>query len=178
MINGYTESEICTLYRSAKNKKLQINILTELTGLRTFEVEKILEEGGYLNQMTDLVKDRILELYKQELSDTAIAKELSLAQSQVSTFLRKQELPPNGKKSLKKIKEEEKKMEKPASYDVIEKLKKETQKNVEELKEILPKSIPAPEDLPIEYDIVEELTPQQYYELAKLTLELLKTIWG
>lgn len=199
--NGWTDSEICMLYRQAKNKENQIVILTQLTGLRKIEVEKILEEGGYLTQMTDLVKERILQLYKQELSDTAIAKELSLAQSQVSTFLRKKGLPPNGKKIQKKNEIQEGKevpqenMQEVKTVqpeikknlpEIIETLKRDTQKNVDELKDILPKSIPAgalepkdePMHAPIDFDVVETLTPQQYYELAKLTIELLKTIWG
>lgn len=217
MISGYTKSEICSLYRQAKDKQLQITILTQLTASSKHEIEKILIEGGCLNQMTDLVKERILQLYKKELSDSAIAKELSLAQSQVSTFLRKQGLPPNGrlynKKSMEEKEVEEVKelpkvpelkqdliLPKPELFKqkvrpeietvqpevkqnkVLEDLEKETKKNVDELKEILPKSMPTvvvePEDVPINYDVIETLTPQQYYELAKMTLELLKTIWG
>ncbi|MDD4528239.1 MAG: hypothetical protein PHF25_09485 [Candidatus Margulisbacteria bacterium] len=213
MINGYTKSEIRMLYKDAKNKDRQIEILCQLTGLRTFEVEKILEEGGYLNTMTDLMKDRIVDLYNQGLSDSAIGRELKVAQSQVSTFLRAKGLPPNSrKKSNKKvevkevpehtkepIKEETKKsidklVDEVIDYydgriektiepikvgpkEIIEKLKEETHQNIEEIKEVLPLQEPEPEDLPIDYDVVDTLTPQQYYELAKITLQLLKIIW-
>jgi len=181
------------LYKDAKNKDRQIEILCQLTGLRTFEVEKILEEGGYLNTMTDLMKDRIVDLYNQGLSDSAIGRELKVAQSQVSTFLRGKGLPPNSRKKSKK-KVEDKKVsnekvepikEAVPAVNTLEKLKEETKKNFEELKEILPKSIPeVTEENAGEWktgesiDMIETLTPTQYYELAKLTFEILKGIWG
>ena len=173
MINGYTESEICSLYRQAKNKKSQINILTQLTGVQKFEIEKILEKGGYL--VADL--EKLKRLHADGLSGEEIGQEIGITSSTVFYHMKKLGLKPNGN-GKRRNKKEEKKVEKKASYDVVEKLKEETQKNVEELKEVLPKSIPDQEDMPIDYDIVEEISPQQYYELAKLTLELLKTIWG
>lgn len=168
-VNGYTDSEICKLYKNAKNKKLQMQILKELTLKTETEVIEILEKGGIL-KLTEEIKQLILEKYKEGLSDTQIARELGLAQSQVSPFLRKQGLESNSKKNEKKEKETE----------LVEKLKRETQRNIEELKEILPKSMPVNPNntCGANYDIIETLTPQQYYELAKLSLELLKTIWG
>lgn len=232
MINDWTKSEICMLYREAKDKRLQIQILAELTGLRTFEIENILREGGYI-EMDDKKKEEILkEYYNHGLSDSAIAKKVGMAQSPVSKFLRSKGLPPNGTYNQKKdeIKEEVKMSEekvstpeiknmvipeeaKPAFMDkkmnipgdgredevptvraqisdskadrgVIESLKKETKENSNELKAVLPQSIPDPESLPINYDVIETLTPQQYYELAKMTIqsinsmiETLRTVW-
>lgn len=182
MINGYTESEICMLYREAKNKRLQVEILTQLTGLRTFEIERILTEGGYL-ELDEDKKKIILEYYEQGLNDSEISRAVGIAQSPVSKFLRSQGLPSHGRWKTKK---EEIKVSNETREPIkdtvphasaLEKLKKEKTQNVEELKEILTKSIPAPEDMLIDYDIVEELSPQQYYELAKLTLQLLKAIW-
>ena len=173
MINGYTESEICALYRQAKNKKLQIEILTQLTGLMDFQIIGILEKGGYLVAKKNLVlREKIKELHAQNLTTAEIAKQVNTAYSNAFRYLKELGLEPNIK--------EEKQVEKESSYDVVEKLKEETKKNVEELKQILPKGIDKvdPDDLPIAYDIVEEISPQQYYELAKLTLDLLKTIWG
>ena len=184
MINGYTESEICSLYRQAKNKKSQIEILTQLTGVNKLAIENILKKGGYLMAekkpkiMKDIVipnSEKIKELHAQGLTQKEIAKEVGVAQSTVHYYFKKLELEPNYRYPYKK--KEGKQVKKQASYDVVEKLKEETKKNVEELKEVLPKPIPDQEDMPIDYDIVEELSPQQYYELAKVTLELLKTIW-
>lgn len=157
MINGYTESEICTLYRSAKNKKLQINILTQLTGLMDFQIIEILEKGGYL--VADI--EKLKQLHAEGLTIRAIGEELGIGQSTVNYHMKKLGLKPNGKGRKKK---------------------EVTKKNVEELKEILPKSIPAElEDLSIDYELadgaLEKVTAQQYYELAKITLQLLKLIW-
>lgn len=171
MINGYTESEICMLFREAKNKEAQITILSQLTGLRTFEVERILEKGGYL--VADL--EKLKKLHAEGKSIISIAEELGLGGSTVHYHMKKLGLKPNGKANKKK---EENQVEEQSNYDALEKLKEETLKNVEELKEVLPKSLQDPDDLPINYDIVEELSPQQFYELTKLTLELLKAIWG
>lgn len=234
-MNGWTKSEICMLYREAKDKRMQIQILTELTGARTLEIENILREGGYI-ELDNTKKEKILNQYNNGLSDAAISRATGIAQSQVSKFLRGEGLPPNGIKIQKKdeIKEEvkmseekvnasaiktgtmseeanivqpqafmEKKMNIPgdsredevptvrtqisgskAGSGVIESLKKETQGNYEELKAVLPQSIPDPESLPINYDVIETLTPQQYYELAKMTIqsinsmiETLRTVW-
>lgn len=205
MISGYTKSEICSLYRQAKNKQLQITILTQLTASSKHEIEKILIEGGCLNQMTDLVKERILQLYDQGLSDKAISRELKVSQSQVSPCLRGLGKAPNGRKFSKKNEIQEEVMQeiKPIEQlededvkavqpeikpDIEQKLKAETLQNVNELKAILPKSIPkevvALKDEPVNFDIVETLTPQQYYELAKMTInslnqmiEIFKTVW-
>lgn len=196
------------LYREAKNKKHEITIIKQLTGYSDLQIEYILKKGGVL-ELKDDKKAMIMEQYNKGLSDTDIARETGIAQSQVSTFLRGEKLPANGKawggkkkeavvsempekvqevKAPEKIEKEDKaveeikivqpevKQEKQA--EVIKNLKSETQKNYEELKEVLPKSIPNPEDMPINYDVIETLTPQQYYELAKMTIELLKTIWG
>lgn len=205
MISGYTKSEICSLYRQAKDKQLQITILTQLTASSKHEIEKILIEGGCLNQMTDLVKERILQLYDQGLSDKAISRELKVSQSQVSPYLRGLGKAPNGRKFPKKNEIQEEVMQeiKPIEQlededvkavqpevkkEIIQDLKVETKKNIDELKEILPKSIPtevvALKDETVNFDIVETLTPQQYYELAKMTInslnqmiEIFKTVW-
>jgi len=181
VINGYTESEICMLYREAKNKDLQITILSQLTGLQTFEIERILQEGGY-NVMADL--EKLKELHAAGLSMAAIGKELGIKSSTVSYHMEKLGLEPNGKgrkkKEESKVSNETREPIKDAvpHASALEELKEETKKNVEELKKVLPKCVPDPDDLPIDYDIVEELSPQQFYELTKLTLELLKAIWG
>lgn len=230
-MNGWTKSEICMLYREAKDKRMQIQILTELTGARTLEIENILREGGYI-ELDNTKKEKILNQYNNGLSDAAISRATGIAQSQVSKFLRGEGLPPNGTYNQKKdeTKEEVKMSEekvstpeikavaaseeaKPAFMDkkmnipgdgredevptvraqisdskadrgVIESLKKETKENSNELKAVLPQSIPDPESLPINYDVIETLTPQQYYELAKMTIqsinsmiETLRTVW-
>jgi hypothetical protein len=69
------------LYREAKNKDLQITILSQLTGLQTFEIERILQEGGY-NVMADL--EKLKELHAAGLSMAAIGKELGIKSSTVS----------------------------------------------------------------------------------------------
>lgn len=204
------------LYREAKNKKHEITIIKQLTGYSDLQIEYILKKGGVL-ELKDDKKAAIMEQYNKGLSDTDIARETEISQSQVSTFLRGQGLPPNGKKLpgkaetkevinvpevveeihkavvgvkvTEKIEKEEKKeveenktvqqeVKQEKQTEVLKNLESETQKNYEELKEVLPKSIPNPEDMPINYDVIETLTPQQYYELAKMTIELLKTIWG
>jgi predicted transcriptional regulator len=204
------------LYREAKNKKHQIEIVKQLTGYCDLQIEYILKKGGVL-ELKDDKKAMIMEQYNKGLSDTDIARETGIAQSQVSTFLRGEKLPANGKawggkkketsvspnvqkvvseiiekvqevkapekiekevdKAVKEIKTVQPEV-KQIQTEVLKNLKSETQKNYEELKEVLPKSIPNPEDMPINYDVIETLTPQQYYELAKMTIELLKTIWG
>lgn len=212
----YSDSEICMLYRDAKNKRNQIEIIKQLTGYSDLQIEYILKKGGCL-ELKDEKKAEIIEQYNKGLSDKAISREVEISQSQVSTFLRGQGLPPNGKKfpgktepkeiiivpevveeihetvaevkAPEKIEKEEKKeveenktvqqeVKQEKQAEVLKNLKSETQKNYEELKEVLPKSIPNPEDMLINYDVIETLTPQQYYELAKMTIELLKTIWG
>jgi predicted transcriptional regulator len=211
------------LYREAKNKKHQIEIVKQLTGYSDLQIEYILKKGGVL-ELKDDKKAMIMEQYNKGLSDTDIARETGIAQSQVSTFLRGEKLPANGKawggkkketsvspnvqkvvseiiekvqevkapekiekevdkavEEIKTVQPEVKQIQtevKQIQTEVLKNLKSETQKNYEELKEVLPKSIPNPEDMPINYDVIETLTPQQYYELAKMTIELLKTIWG
>lgn len=219
----YSDSEICMLYRDAKNKKHQIEIIEQLTGYSDLQIEYILKKGGCL-ELKDEKKVAIMEQYNKGLSDKAISKAVGVAQSQVSTFLRGQSLPPNGKKfpgkgetvqavpvpeavgetheAVPKIPEkpeiiqteEGKEMEEIKTVqpevlqekqtEVLESLKSETRKNYEELKEVLPKSIPDPDNMPIDYDVIETLTPQQYYELAKMTIqsinsmiETLRTVW-
>lgn len=163
-MNDYTDGEICMLYRRAKDKKEQIQILTELTGLKEFEIEKILKEGGYL----DLVEDKkklIIQHYHEGLSDTKIAKAVSMSQAAVSKFLRQQGLTSNGKfNKSEEIKEGNNEMM--AQAAILRKLNMEEQENGKELKSV--SQIP---------DRYESLTPQQYYELTKMTLELLKLIW-
>lgn len=175
------------LYRDAKNKKSQIVILTQLTGLSRYGIEKILEEGGCeLANPNPELQEKIKELHSQGLSAEAIAKEVGLkSSSTVYYYFERLGLKPN--KGGRPRKKEDKAVEeiktvqpevKQIQTEVLKNLKSETQKNYEELKEVLPKSIPNPEDMPINYDVIETLTPQQYYELAKMTIELLKTIWG
>lgn len=194
-MSDWTEDEICMLYRDAKYKEQQIEILTQLTGFPRWKIENILMEGGYL-ELDDKKKEEILkEYYNNGLSDSAIARKTGVAQSQVSTFLRSKGLAPNGKmynkkeeKKVEEVKQEVKTVQtvqpEVKNTEVLEKLKGETKKNYEELKEVLPMSIPDPDSLPINYDIVETLTPQQYYEMAKMTIqsinsviELMRTIW-
>lgn len=93
----YSDSEICMLYRDAKNKKNQIEIIKQLTGYSDLQIEYILKEGGCL-ELKDEKKAEIMEQYNKGLSDKAISREVQISQSQVSTFLRGQGLPPNGKR--------------------------------------------------------------------------------
>ena len=197
MINGYTESEICSLYRQAKNKKSQIEILTQLTGVNKLAIENILKKGGYLmaEKKPKAVIDstvpnagKIIELHAKGLSQKQIAKEVGVAQSTMHYYFKKLDLVSNFRHPYKN-KEENEVASEPREpikgavphASVFEKMKEDTQKNVEKLKAVLPQSTSDPEDLPIDYQVVEgtfeTLTPQQYYELAKLTLELIKTIW-
>ena len=174
MINGYTEGEICMLYRRAKNKKAQINILTQLTDLSEYGIKKILMDGGYL--MTDEKKKMILEHYNKGLSDTKIAREVGMAQNTISKFLREQGLPSKGKCNNKNF------AKRGENAMTVEELKKyEEKKN-----EVKEKANEAEEKMREKVDTVKEtvaveskeiLTVQQYYELAKLSLELIKLIW-
>jgi len=117
----------------------------------------------------------------------AIGKELGIKASTVSYHMEKLGLEANGKsgkgkkKEVSKVEKETREPIKEAAPQVLEELKKETKKNVEELREILPKSIPDSIEEPTDYEVVdgtvETLTAQQYYELAKMTLQLLKVIW-
>jgi len=182
VINGYTKSEICMLYRDAKNKNLQITILTQLTGLRSFEIENILQEGGYLD-LDNAKKEKILNEYNKGLSDSAIARATGIAQSQVSKFLRGEGLAPNGIKPQKKTEIKEKKEMKEINQETqeapeIAENKKSAQESYEELRSKIGVVAEPVGPADCNKDIIETLTPQQYYELAKLSLELLKTIWG
>lgn len=200
MINGYTKSEIRMLYRDAKDKDKQIVILCQLTGLRKFEIEMILEEGGYLVAKKNLeLREKIIELHAQGLTIAEIAKEVNTVYSNAYRYLKELNLEPNVKED-KKVSNEKVEPIKEAvpAVNTLEKLKEETKKNFEELKEILPKSIPEADDPRDDYevlpevteenagewktgesiDMIETLTPTQYYELAKLTFEILKGIWG
>ena len=197
----YTNEEICMLYRDAKNKKTQIQILTELTGLREFQIINILREGGYVD-LDEKKKEEILkEYFNNSLSDSAIARKVGMAQSPVSKFLRSKGLPANGQfnkgtETIKRV-ETEKKSEiieakkevdntMMAQTAILKQLNNEAQENSEKLKTVLPQSIPEPESLTMDcdVDVIETLTPQQYYEMSKMTIqsinsmiELMRTIW-
>lgn len=43
----YTNEEICTLYKEAANKKLQIGILADLTLKTKWQIKEILRENGF-----------------------------------------------------------------------------------------------------------------------------------
>ena len=49
-INPYTEMEICTLYRDARKKSRQIEILCQLTCLPKVEITRILKKHGMLEE--------------------------------------------------------------------------------------------------------------------------------
>lgn len=119
-VDRYTDSEICMLYRQARNKNDQVKILEQLTGKSTCEIKNILMSGGYI-EMNDERKENILGKYKEGLSDIAIARATGYPQSQVSTFLRGQGLPANGKSFGGKVKKTE---------DVIEEAKQDIQEPV------------------------------------------------
>jgi len=198
---NYADNEICQLYKQAKNKKEQISILRDLTLKSAKQIMEILEEGGCFKM--DIEKqEKILEQYNKKLTDKAIGRELEISQSSVSTFLRRQGLPPNGKKFPEKIeiKEDEEKVEdvkevpellkkdfilpKPEMFkekvrpEVLTVQTEELKQMVKEVKAVLPKSIPAEiTETELETNVIDTLTPGQYFYLAKLTLELLKTMW-
>ncbi|MDF2881709.1 MAG: hypothetical protein K0R54_2266 [Clostridiaceae bacterium] len=101
----YSDVDICTLYRRGSS----ISILNQLTGKSNFEIKNILMNGGYI-EMNNERKENILEKYKEGLSDVAIARATGYPQSQVSTFLRGQGLPANGKLFGGKAKKQEEKV--------------------------------------------------------------------
>lgn len=47
MITGYTEQEVCQLYKESKDKESQIGILAELTDTNTEEIKQILVANGH-----------------------------------------------------------------------------------------------------------------------------------
>jgi predicted transcriptional regulator len=175
----YSNSTICMLYREAKDKKLEIEILTQLTGYCNQKIEEILTEGGYI-EMKDERKEQILEKYKEELSDHAIGKELGISQSQVSTFLRSQGLPPNGRKFPNKFAKTEEKKE----MEIVEEETKEiAQENtvkevVETAKELEEAAEQVVRKRPKLSEHEANLADESYLKLAVLTLEILKGIWG
>ncbi|MCM1232686.1 MAG: hypothetical protein NC489_21380 [Ruminococcus flavefaciens] len=55
-----SEYEICAMYREAKNKNMQINILAELNGIKPLEIIKVLLKNG-----EDLPQKAVNRLYKR-----------------------------------------------------------------------------------------------------------------
>lgn len=126
------------LYREAKNKKSQVEIIKQLTGYSDLQIEYILKKGGVL-ELKDDKKAMIMEQYNKGLSDTDIARETGVAQSQVSTFLRGEKLPANGKAWGGKKKETvvpEIIPEEVQEVKAPDKIEKEEDKPVEETKEV------------------------------------------
>ncbi len=133
------------LYREAKNKKHQIEIVKQLTGYSDLQIEYILKKGGVL-ELKDDKKAAIMEQYNKGLSDSDIARATGIAQSQVSTFLRGEKLPANGKAwggkkketsvapDVKKVVPEV--VEKEPEVKAAEKIEKDEDKAVEETKEV------------------------------------------
>jgi len=55
-----SEYEICAIYRGARNKNIEINILAELNGTKPFEIIKVLLKNG-----EELPPKAINKLYKR-----------------------------------------------------------------------------------------------------------------
>lgn len=125
------------LYREAKNKKHQIEIVKQLTGYSDLQIEYILKKGGVL-ELKDDKKAAIMEQYNKGLSDSDIARATGIAQSQVSTFLRGEKLPANGKAWGGKKKETEvpEIPEEVQEVKAPDKIEKKEDKPVEETKEV------------------------------------------
>jgi hypothetical protein len=89
----YTDSEICALYRDAKDKAKQIKILAELNNCSPDEIREVLSRHGAEIQAcarmkwTPLLIDRVLALRKEGLTHAKIAYQIGATEKAVRNQL-------------------------------------------------------------------------------------------
>lgn len=105
----YSENEICTIYRNAKDSIDKIKLLEELAMLPKKEIVEILNKNGYKvkkirNTRKKYNDEDFLELYNKGLNDAEIAREMSCSEGTVNFWRQDNKLISNYHKKINKKK--------------------------------------------------------------------------
>lgn len=79
-----TDYEICRSYRNADDKRIQVNVIHELSLLPVTYIKNVLAENGLIKND----REEILKQYLQKNSPVRIARDLNVSHSYVCQVLR------------------------------------------------------------------------------------------
>jgi DNA-binding NarL/FixJ family response regulator len=99
----YSEEEICSIYRKAKDGQDKIQLIHELTLKTKKEIIMILEKNGFeveKRKPKRLREEKFLELYNLGINDRKISQKLHIPESTVRRVRNKLNLPPVSQNSL------------------------------------------------------------------------------